>query len=601
MAITFTIAGVAKSIKPNWRISEQINGRNVMRFQLDSPDGSYRPAARAVVAFADGATTLYGGHIHDQDERGFGGAPLAGITNGAAAIDFNALPDRRQAAITIPAVDTLKDGLIQLQELLDGYGVTLHGSQADGPTFADDVILDYGSLTDHLNKLSVMTGWAWEIGYDLKLRMFEPGDVAAPWNIAEDDGHVIGDITVRPTLSGYANYITVRFTNAAVAAYAILKATVNWSDGQVVEIGGRTYTFKATLASANDVKLGASVSESLDTLHRAITLAPTAGTDYHDGTTVNGEVTAYRTSDALVVTALQAGASGNGIGVSTDNPDATWTVAGGATVSSLLFGTDASLTASVFATSGAAPADRVDRTYDHPEITDEATAQLMANGYLARDLVTPKEIKYRTHTAGIHPGQIQVINESRRNISGNCLITAVDISSNGSVYIYDVTAVEGLVIPEAPHELFKLWSKGGGASTSGGSLAIVGGGSGGGTSVSFFAPLGGSENDAVVMASPTPAAVDVPHCLPFFARSSFTALVRAWVWNRDAAAQARPELWNQTDNVLVAEGAFSGATSRPVTPQEINAAIVAGKEYRLKVKGDTAGMDVWGIGTLEAA
>jgi hypothetical protein len=163
MALAFTIAGAAQTIRPNWRISEQINGRNVMRFDLDSLDGTYTPADRAVVAFTDGATVHYGGHIHDKPRRGFGNVGLVALTHSPAAIDFNALPDRRHVALVIPAGSTYKQGLQQIQAILAPYSVTLHGSQADGGTFDSDVVFEYGPLTDILNKLSVMTGWVWEI------------------------------------------------------------------------------------------------------------------------------------------------------------------------------------------------------------------------------------------------------------------------------------------------------------------------------------------------------------------------------------------------------------------------------------------------------
>jgi hypothetical protein len=352
------------------------------------------------------------------------------------------------------------------------------------------------------------------------------------------------------------------------------------------------------LASANDVHLGASVSESLDTLHRAITLAATAGTDYHTGTTVNGEVTAYRTPDALVITALQAGASGNGIAVSSDNPDATWTVAGGATVSSLLFGTDASLSASVFASSGAAAADRVDKTYEHPELTDEATAQRMADGYLVRDQVVQNEITFRTHTTGLHPGQVISIVEPWRALNGNCLITNVEVSQLGPTLLaYDITAVDGIVIPEAAHEIFKLWSKSG---SSGGGVAISGGGVvGGGSSTSVGkVVLGGSDFADVPMDDSVPAYTDIRNCDPFVARSSFTALVRAWIWAR-AGGAVTVRLRNITDSTTVGS-ASNTASSKPSSPQTFNAVIESGKEYRAQVIG-VAADGVFVMSSLEAA
>ncbi len=444
----FTIGGVKQNLLPNWRISEQINGRNVMSFAVNSLDGSYRPAARATTIFTDGTDRLFGGNIFDPSERGLGGYGVTPITNSASAIDFSALPDRREVALTIPAGSTYKDAMIQIVALLAPYGGALDPAQADGDTFDEDVVLEVAKVTDHLNKLSVMTGWAWQGDYYKVFRLFEPGSIPAPFNIAAGDGNVDGDIETKTSTQNYGNYITVMFTTPAVAAYAFFILTVNATDGEQLTVGSEVYPLKNTPVDPNDIQIGATIADTIDNIIGKIYPA-------------HAEVVAFeQASDTVRVTAKEAGASGNGIQVATTCVNGSWFTEGGGAVSHLNLGSDDLLTGVVYATSGAPADERVDRTYRHPEIRDESTAQRMADGYLARDLVTPREVFFRVLQRGLHPGQSIEIVEPKRNLNTNCLITNVEITANGELFMYQIVAAEGLVIPRPKHELFKLWSRG---------------------------------------------------------------------------------------------------------------------------------------------
>lgn len=65
----------------------------------------------------------------------------------------------------------------------------------------------------------------------------------------------------------------------------------NPSDDDSVTINGTTYTFKDTLASANDIKIGADADETFANLRKALNDSGVAGTDYGTGTTKNTTVT----------------------------------------------------------------------------------------------------------------------------------------------------------------------------------------------------------------------------------------------------------------------------------------------------------------------
>jgi hypothetical protein len=603
VAFTFSIAASNKTIQPDWRISETMNGRNVMTFSVLSSDGLYRPSSRAVVAFAQDATTLFGGTVYDMDEAGLGGYGVTAIVTKVGAVDYNELPERRQVEFTVPAGSTLKQALTQTVAYLSGYSVTLDAAQANGPTLTDALAFEFGPLTAALNKLSVITGYAWEIDYSGVLSMFAPGTLpsgltrAAPFNIAADDGNVIGDIAVSPSLSSFANTIIVRFTESARAAYAFLSATGNFSNGEQVVVGGRTYTFQTSLTDSNgNVAIGVDAETSLTNLAAAIVLGSGAGSAYAASMTVNGSVEGYMQSASLMAArALSVGSSGNTIACTTTAVDASWITEGGGATATLLFGADESLSNLVTATSGPAAADLVERVIPHPEVRDTAMAQALADGYLVRSLVTPREIRYTTLQSGVHPGQQQTIVESRRDLNATCLITAVDVTATGNVLRYDVTAVEGLVIAPSFMDVYRSW---GGASTGvSGSVSLDPGGS---TGISGTHNLGGTDVSSVPMAA-TPVARAVWNSNRFTARSSFTALIRVWPWARSAGVVATAILRNLTDSINVGTVVGDAVTSRPATAKTFNAAIVEGKEYELWIITDTASESGYLIGTLEAA
>jgi flagellin len=119
---------------------------------------------------------------------------------------------------------------------------------------------------------------------------------------------------------------------ASVAASTTL--TVTGGNPQIVAndaltVGGKTYTFKAVVASANDVLVGASDTASLLNLKAAINAAAGgAGTAYGIGTVANANVNAgTATATTLVVT---ANINGIGNGTNTGNSVASTVGTGGA-------------------------------------------------------------------------------------------------------------------------------------------------------------------------------------------------------------------------------------------------------------------------------
>ncbi len=378
-----------------WRISEHLNERNTMTFGVKSMDASYRPPQRGIVNFLDDAALKFAGIIYQRSETGLGGYGVVPIVTVCNATDFNVLPSHRQVAVSL-AAGTLKSMLATVQTYLDDYGVTLDPEQADGDSF-DDLVFELGPLTEVLNKLSVISGWAWEITYDRLLRMFPPGDVAAPINIADNDGNVLGDLTVSPTTTNYANRVYV-FAGTGT------KDVEDHFVGDGVE---DTFPLTYTPASLYGYVTVNAVVE---------TLGPGATWEYEAGTnSITRTAGAPANLDAITITYV---GSFPYVAMAEDVPAQD----GGINL--------------------------VEKTFTAPDVMDATTAQAMAAGYLAQSLAEPREIRYTTSVSGIRPGMSQHITCSGRDLDADCLITAVETYPVGKRHKlrYDVTAVEGLVI-----------------------------------------------------------------------------------------------------------------------------------------------------------
>lgn len=80
-----------------------------------------------------------------------------------------------------------------------------------------------------------------------------------------------------------------------------------------VTIGTQVYTFAATPAAANEVKIGATKAESASNLATAIIAGEGAGTIYGAGTKANAKAQAFATDDVVNVIAIETGKVGDGI------------------------------------------------------------------------------------------------------------------------------------------------------------------------------------------------------------------------------------------------------------------------------------------------
>ncbi len=124
--------------------------------------------------------------------------------------------------------------------------------------------------------------------------------------------------------------------SVAQHAAGTLTLSANVSDGDTVVIGGKTYTFQATLTNVDgNVKIGASASVSIDNLIAAITLGSGSGTLYAAATTLHSTVSAEAgAGDTMIAYAKTGGTGGNAITTTETSGTASWgsgTLTGGGT------------------------------------------------------------------------------------------------------------------------------------------------------------------------------------------------------------------------------------------------------------------------------
>ena len=206
---TLTIGGVEKQtdLALGFSVSRPANGQAFLRGRIKSDDGSYRPALDAEVVLEDDGTVILGGEVDSTRESGLGGG--GAIVTEIQTRGFAARTKRQYMTESCPQ-ETLKARLTRVVAYI--HGCTLDAAQVDGPTLPAhdyaDVLVE--EVMAHLIELT--GGWIWQIDADEVLSMFEPGTIAAPFNITDANWRTygVGDITVEPTRHQYANRIIVR-------------------------------------------------------------------------------------------------------------------------------------------------------------------------------------------------------------------------------------------------------------------------------------------------------------------------------------------------------------------------------------------------------
>lgn len=129
-----------------------------------------------------------------------------------------------------------------------------------------------------------------------------------------------------------SGYILLAQTTDGVAAEGKITFAANPDANDTITIATVTYTFKSTLAAANDVKIGANLAATLTSLAKVVNGTATAGTDCYTGTANLADLlTATATSTELKLEAKQAGDEGNFIALASSDANGTVTAFAGGT------------------------------------------------------------------------------------------------------------------------------------------------------------------------------------------------------------------------------------------------------------------------------
>jgi hypothetical protein len=216
----------------------------------------------------------------------------------------------------------------------DVYDDTVTPSLANYETNPTNIENDLNSVRSQLQNFLNRSGASFPVGnwWD---------DVSAP--ITFESGAKRGinelnqqlhDLERKRVLVCTANLIDV-VVPAAAFATGILSASANFTNGETVTTGTKTYTFQTVLTNVDgNVLIGATASDSLDNLIAAINLGAGAGVVYAAATTANGFVSAAAgAGDTMNATALVAGTLANTYATTSVAVNASWgaaTLTGGA-------------------------------------------------------------------------------------------------------------------------------------------------------------------------------------------------------------------------------------------------------------------------------
>jgi hypothetical protein len=216
---SFTIAGVeVEPLLEEFDIRETVGGTSTLSCDVMSVGSPVRRfSTHQSVEVQEDGVTIFAGTITQVSEKGYGGPNIyddAGnpqIVSKITAEDYCRFAERMYVTHTVVAGTLLKSFLTTLVGDLATLGVTLHGSQVNGPALPA-FTFDQSRADEVLKALSDATGYLWRIDYDKKLRMWLPGDLAAPFDIDEydDPSKWTDDVEVQQILGdNYANRVTV--------------------------------------------------------------------------------------------------------------------------------------------------------------------------------------------------------------------------------------------------------------------------------------------------------------------------------------------------------------------------------------------------------
>ena len=399
MAITVTIEGTPIGVRTEDGISVDTVANQAGTFTFKMQLEGARPSLGDEVVLYEDAVAKFGGNISRIDEWSTAQDDLQAISTLEITVGgFNALANRQYVREVIP-IGNLKAALTIVVAELAQYGVTLHGSQVDGPTLP---ALDYTGFKlamDVLGELMGLTAdagepYVWEIDENKVLRAWQPSTNAAPFNYIVDRPEIASDL--RKEIAREEDYAT-----KVILRMAAVDVTFNRPDGAapISFVGDGSTT-------VYNIEAGWTVNRTYVIIH-----TPTIG----GGETLGlpGDTPVMWTYDPAARTLTRV-AGPTTLGVTYE------------------FHFDGTFEATGEATTGAAPADEVERLIEVDSVPDEVSAQAYAESVLAQLSQDTETLHFDELRKGIRVGQSFTIINTFRNVNTTAVITEISAVGFGS-------------------------------------------------------------------------------------------------------------------------------------------------------------------------
>jgi hypothetical protein len=205
-------------------------------------------------------------------------------------------------------------------------------TEAAFETNATDLEYDLGSVRSMLHELRDIRNSNWWAALIAPTTFTGEGGVARGVQNVNNDLH---DLERKRILRRRAVIGADIVVPAAAKAAGVLTFGANATDGKIVTIGTKVYTFEDSLTNVDGhVQIGADAEASLDNLIAAILLSTPIGARYAAATTLHPTVVAVAgTGDTMNATAKAYGTAGNNIASTTNVTSGSWgaaKLAGGA-------------------------------------------------------------------------------------------------------------------------------------------------------------------------------------------------------------------------------------------------------------------------------
>jgi len=425
-----TINAVTRQLQTGWSIAHVINGLDVLTADVLSLNRAYVPTLGHAIIITEDGTPIFGGLIDQIHERGHKNKPVDHVVSEITAKGFAQYAHRVRLTETFAAGTTLKSALEVIETYLTVFGVSLDASQVNGPNLSADLVFDGVQVSEVLNQLTGLTGYVWEIDASKELRMYDPGSVAAPFDLTVAAGIEREDITVERSRDKYYNRVVVRFGTGLVEVTDTFTG-----DGSTT-----TFELSVPIVSWRGYVTNNAVNET-------ISLVGGGGTWEYDPTALPYP-TIERTS---------APANTNPI--------------------SIIY--TGQFPAVVSAEDASYATDPSELVVAEPTVFNRLQAQAIADALLARYLVSTVElVTFETREIGVKPGQSLDITVADRGISGTFMVSEVNVLADANLKtIRTVKAIGGDTFRGSFRNLYIDWltdTGGGGTSTAGPALSSPG-------------------------------------------------------------------------------------------------------------------------------